>query len=258
MVTAAAGESWHALVRRTLGAGFAGLENLALIPGSVGAAPIQNIGAYGVELAGRLDSLRVFDRLSGTVEQFGPEDCRFGYRTSIFKAEPDRYAVLAVTLRLGRHGQLVLDYPDLGRELHRQGWWDPNPRQVAEAIMGIRQRKLPDPRRWGNIGSFFQNPIVTPVRADHLAHSIPGLVRHIADDGIKLSAAQLIDQCGWKGRRSGPVGVWYRQPLVLVNRGGASAEDFLAVARTIRVAVLRRFGVPLQLEPTVVGDSGIP
>ncbi len=257
LVTAQAGESWHGLVKQTLGMGLFGLENLALIPGSVGAAPIQNIGAYGVELAGRTVSVRVFDRSEGEVKLLPPVGCHFGYRTSIFKSEPERYAVLEVTLCLDRRGRRVLGYPDVGRELRRLGWPKPNPRQVAEVVIRIRRRKLPDPRHWGNVGSFFKNPVVAAGEAERLARSVPGLVRHAAGSGVKLAAAQLIDLCGWKGYRRGAVGVWRRQPLVLVNRGRASADDFLALARTLRESVLQRFRVPLELEPTVVSDSGV-
>ena len=158
LVTAKAGENWHGLVRRALGQGLSGLENLALIPGSVGAAPIQNIGAYGVELAERTDSVKVFDRVAGELKHLSPEQCGFGYRTSVFRSEPERYAVLDVTLRLDPGGRRVLDYPDVDREMHRLGWLDPNPRQVAEVVIRVRRRKLPDPRLWGKRGQLFQEP----------------------------------------------------------------------------------------------------
>lgn len=256
LVTAAAGENWHGLVRRTLGAGLWGLENLALIPGSVGAAPIQNIGAYGVELAERLVSVRVFDREANEERVLASEDCQFGYRTSVFKSCPGRYGILAVTLRLDRSGRRVLDYPDVRREQRRLGWLRPSPRQVAELVIRVRRRKLPDPRRWGNVGSFFKNPLVTREAADRLADAVPGLVRHAAGSRVKLAAAQLIDLCGWKGSRTGAVGVWHRQPLVLVNHGQAPGEDFLALARAIGDSIHDRFRVRLELEPTVVSDSG--
>ena len=255
LVTAAAGESWHGLVRHTLGSGLAGLENLALIPGSVGAAPIQNIGAYGVELAERVVSVRVFDRETNEVGVLSPERCQFGYRTSVFKSNPGRYAVLAVTLRLDQRGRTVLSYPDVVREQRRLGWPRPNPRQVAEIVIRVRRRKLPDPRRWGNVGSFFKNPIVSREAADRLTDSVPGLVRHVAGTRVKLAAAQLIDLCGWKGCRAGAVGVWHRQPLVLVNHGQALGGDFLALARSMRDSIMERFRVRLELEPTVVSDS---
>ena len=256
LVTAKAGENWHGLVKRTLGQGLFGLENLALIPGSVGAAPIQNIGAYGVELAQRTESVRVFDRIEGEVKRLAPEQCRFGYRHRMFKSHPGRYAVLDVTLCLDRSARPVLDYPDVHRELRRLGWPDPSPRQVAEVVVRVRRRKLPDPRLWGNVGSFFKNPVVAADEAERIARSVPGLVRHAFGSGVKLAAAQLIDLCGWKGYRAGAVGVWHRQPLVLVNRGRASGDDFLALARTLRESVLERFRVPLELEPTVISDSG--
>ena len=256
LVTARAGENWHGLVRWTLGRGLFGLENLAFIPGSVGAAPIQNIGAYGVELAGCTVSVRVFDRAEGEVRRLSPERCRFGYRTSVFRSAPERYAILAVTLRLDRRGARVLGYPDVRRELRRQGWPEPNPRQIAEAVIRVRRRKLPDPRVCGNVGSFFKNPVVPADVAERLAASVPGLVRHRFGAGVKLAAAQLIDLCGWKGFYRGSVGVWQRQPLVLVNRGNARADDFLALAQTLRESVLQRFRVPLELEPVVVSDSG--
>ena len=255
LLTVAAGESWHALVRYSLGQGLGGLENLALIPGSVGAAPIQNIGAYGVELSERLIQVRVFDRRRGRVRRLAPSECGFGYRTSLFKAQPDLYVVLGLTLRVGPCNPLVLDYPDVGRELAKAGRAAPTPRQVAEAVIRIRRRKLPDPKRWGNVGSFFKNPIVSQRAADRLGRRQPGLVAHSALGGVKLAAAQLIDLCGWKGRRLGKVGVWRRQPLVLVNLGGGEADDFLALAQRIQASVMRRFAVRLELEPTPVQDG---
>ena len=255
LLTAAAGESWHELVRYSLGQGLGGLENLALIPGSVGAAPIQNIGAYGVELSERLTEVRVFDRRQREACALAPPACRFGYRTSLFKAQPNRYVVLGLTLRLGPGNPLVLDYPDVRRELAQAGRAAPNPRQVAEAVIRIRRRKLPDPRLWGNVGSFFQNPVVAPPEAARLARRQPGLVAHAAAGGVKLAAAQLIELCGWKGRRLGAVGVWRRQPLVLVNFGGGQDADFLALAQRIQASVHQRFGVRLELEPTCVQDS---
>ena len=252
LLTAAAGESWHGVVRYSIGQGWAGLENLALIPGSAGAAPIQNIGAYGVELSERVAAVRVFDRAEKRVRTLEAEDCGFGYRDSLFKADPARFAVLSLTLRLARRMAMLLDYPDVGREWRRQGLTKPTPRQVAEAIIRIRRRKLPDPRHWGNAGSFFKNPIVDPGQAKRLARSEPGLVAHPAGGGMKLAAAQLIDRCGWKGRRWGGVGVWHRQPLVLINLGTASGPDFLALGEQVRRSVRERFGVDLELEPSAI------
>ena len=250
LVTAAAGECWHSLVRYSLGKELGGLENLALIPGSVGAAPIQNIGAYGVELAELLTNVRVYDRFSGRVRALPASACGFGYRTSLFKRDPARYVVLGLSLRLSPRSPLRLDYPDVRLELERLGWRRPTHRQMAEAVIGIRRRKLPNPKRWGNAGSFFKNPVVSARMAERLAARQPQLVRRQVAGGVKLAAAQLIDLCGWKGRRLGRVAVWRRQPLVLVNLGGATGEDFMALGERIRSAVAQRFGVRLELEPS--------
>ncbi|MCZ6656219.1 MAG: UDP-N-acetylmuramate dehydrogenase [Gammaproteobacteria bacterium] len=256
VVTAAAGESWHGLVRYTLGKGWAGLENLALIPGQVGAAPIQNIGAYGVELARRTEAVRVFDRTRAIERVLSPEECEFSYRSSVFRSHPDRYVVLDLSLRLTCSSQPVLEYPDVQTELSRLGWSQPTPSQVAEVIIRIRRRKLPDYRTWGNVGSFFKNPVVTQAAAEALKQAHPKLVMHAHGAAVKLAAAQLIDLCGWKGRREGAVSVWRRQPLVLVNLGGASARDFLRLGDTIRRSVAERFQVSLEMEPTVVSANG--
>lgn len=254
-VTAAAGERWHDLVRFSLGQGLSGIENLALIPGSVGAAPIQNIGAYGCELAERLVSLRALDRNSGRVRVFGPEDCRFGYRDSVFKTEPGAaFIILDVTLELYSRAQPRVDYPDLRQELERLGWRHPTPVQVAEAVIRVRRRKLPDPRVVGNAGSFFKNPVVDAALARRLSSEVAGLGQWpMADGRVKISAAALIDRCGWKGYRRGDVGVWQRQPLVLCNFGSASGQDVLALSEDIRADVRRRFDVDLEREPQVIG-----
>ena len=252
LLTCAAGENWHGVVRYSLGQGWAGLENLALIPGSAGAAPIQNIGAYGVELSERVVEVRVFDRAENRQRALTADACGFGYRNSLFKADPARYAVLSLTLRLARRMPMRFDYPDVERELRRQGVTQLTPRKVAEAVIRVRRRKLPDPRQWGNAGSFFKNPIVDPGQAKRLAQSEPGLVAHPVAGGVKLAAAQLIDRCGWKGRRRGDVGVWHRQPLVLVNLGAADGPDFLALGEQVRRSVRERFGVDLELEPSAI------
>ncbi|HEX7036997.1 MAG TPA: UDP-N-acetylmuramate dehydrogenase [Pseudomonadales bacterium] len=257
LVTAAAGERWHDLVRYTLGQGLAGLENLALIPGSVGAAPIQNIGAYGVELAERFVRLRALDTASGRIHVLHGRDCDFGYRDSVFKrAEAASLVILDVTLCLPRRAEPVTSYPDVALELERLGRTRPQPWDVAEAVIRIRRRKLPDPRRIGNVGSFFKNPVVTVQEAAHVAARLPALNRYpAAGDRVKLSAAQLIDAAGWKGARLGPAAVWRRQPLVLVNTGGATAADVLTLADAIRRDVADRFDVALELEPRVIGED---
>lgn len=256
LVTAAAGERWHDLVRRTLGRGLYGLENLALIPGAVGAAPIQNIGAYGVELSDRFVSLRAMDVDSGSLRTFDRADCRFGYRDSVFKSgEQGRWIIVEVTLALSRRPAPVIDYPDLLLELERLGWQAPSPVRVAEAVIRVRRRKLPDPRWTGNAGSFFKNPVVPADVGRRLAAAHGLTVRAGEGGAAKLSAAQLIDRCGWKGRSAGLAAVWSRQPLVLVNTGAARARDILALAEHVRADVHRRFGVELELEPRVIGQD---
>lgn len=256
-ITARAGERWHDLVRYTLGQGLAGLENLALIPGCVGAAPIQNIGAYGVELAERFVSLRAVDMHTGRIHTFHRGECGFGYRDSRFKSPASAHLVIVdVTLELHRHIEPRLDYPDLRLELQRLAWQRPTATQVAEAVIRIRRRKLPDPRRVGNVGSFFKNPVVSAGQAARLRRSLSGLVEYPrAEGGVKLAAAQLIEACGWKGRTVGPVAVWHRQPLVLCNAGGATGRDVLAVSEDIRRDVAERFGVALELEAQVIGQD---
>ena len=257
LVTAAAGERWHDLVRFVIGQGWGGLENLALIPGSVGAAPIQNIGAYGVELADRMVGLRALELATGVIRRFERADCGFGYRDSYFKqAGRDRYVIIDVTLRVYRTPPLVVDYPDLIGELTAMGCARPAAVDVAEAVVRVRRRKLPDPRQIGNAGSFFKNPVISAAAARALAGREAGLSMHaLEDDGVKLAAAQLIDRCGWKGVRRGSVGVWRRQALVLVNFGGASASELLGLSETIRRDVQARFGVELELEPRVLGQD---
>ena len=254
-VTAGAGEDWHEVVCATLGLGIGGLENLALIPGSVGAAPVQNIGAYGRELKDVLESVTVFDRRSGGLRELTVEDCGFGYRDSAFRrgggASPAPI-IVAVTMILGHRG-LVADYPDVTHELRRSGI-RPSHWAIADVVTRVRRRKLPDPRRVGNVGSFFKNPVVTPGAFDRLRGKL-SIDGYAVGDRIKVSAARLIDAAGWKGVAHGAVQVWPRQPLVLVNHGGATGADVLALARRIRDDVFSKYHVALELEPTVLGKD---
>ena len=254
-VRADAGVDWHALVQWTLAKGLSGLENLALVPGTVGAAPIQNIGAYGVELDQCVDAVEAFDRHARRFVRLGREDCGFSYRDSRFKHETGRWVVTAVELLLSRTPQLRLDYAGIGAELAAMGVDAPTPVQVAEAVCRIRRRKLPDPARTGNAGSFFKNPIVATEVADRLRGKQPALPTFDAGrDGLrKLSAAWLIDACGWKGHRDGDAGVSADHALVLVNHGSATGAQLLALARDIAASVLQRFGVALEPEPRIIG-----
>lgn len=252
VVEARAGEVWHDFVAHCLTQGWPGLENLALIPGTVGAAPVQNIGAYGVELDQRFHSLLAWDLQAGREVEMGPEDCRFAYRDSVFKHdEPGRWLIVAVRFRLPVEWRPVLEYPDLQRHASlRQR--EVLPRQVFDAVCEIRRGKLPDPAVLGNAGSFFKNPVVEAGHYRRLKAEHPGLVAYAQPDGrYKLAAGWLIDQAGWKGRRVGPVGVHERQALVLVNHGGATADDVLGLAGQIKASVDQRFGVVLEQEPVI-------
>lgn len=254
VVEARAGEIWHDFVALCTERGWYGLENLALIPGTVGAAPVQNIGAYGVELEQRFHSLTAWDLREQRLVAMGPGDCRFSYRDSFFKhAQPGRWLILAVRFRLPRPWQPVLRYPDLLSHPTLSRPEKVTPRQVFDAVCEIRRRKLPDPAVLANAGSFFKNPVVTAERYAVLRAQHEGLVAYAQEDGrYKLAAGWLIDRAGWKGRRMGAVGVHERQALVLVNHGGASAVDIEALADAIRTDVTGRYGVLLEQEPVRV------
>jgi len=255
IVEAGAGESWHGFVTETLSQGWEGLENLALIPGTVGAAPVQNIGAYGVELADRFHSLRAWDVCAARMVEMTAEQCRYGYRDSVFKHEPDgRWIIASVRFALPRPWRPVLGYPDLRNYPSLDGSArPPTARDVYDAVCAVRRAKLPDPAALGNAGSFFKNPVVTADVCDALRARFPGLVWYPQPDGrCKLAAGWLIDQCGWKGRRLGRAGVHDRQALVLVNHGGATAADILALAEAVRRDVRARFGIDLEMEPRAV------
>ena len=251
-VCAQAGESWHALVQRTLAQGLGGLENLSLIPGSVGAASIQNIGAYGGELADCFHALQAFDFDSGQVLTLTREACTFAYRDSIFKQElRDRVAIINITVALPKRWQANLRYVELADALAPIS--NPSAIDISEAVMAIRRRKLPDPAVIGNAGSFFKNPVVSAAQRDALLLAYPQLVSYEQANGsVKLAAGWLIDQCGWKGRSLGAAGVHDRQALVLVNRGGATGEELVQLAERIQTDVALRFGVNLEIEPVVV------
>ena len=254
-VAAGAGETWHELVRAALGRGIAGLENLALIPGWVGAAPVQNIGAYGRELSEFVESVEVFDTCRRTVANLPAAACGFGYRDSLFKtAASGRYVILRLNLRL-RASAPVADYVDVATELARLGT-RPTALAVAEAVVRVRRRKLPPPLL-GNVGSFFKNPTLSAAQLDQVRGRIDIAAFPADSDAggarFKVSAARLIDTAGWKGVRRGAVEVWRRQPLVLVNRGGATGRQVLDLGRRIAADVAAKYGVLLELEPAVVG-----
>ena len=255
IVRADAGVQWHAFVLDTLDRGLCGLENLALIPGTVGAAPIQNIGAYGVEVREFVHAVEAFEPATSRWLRLDADACAFGYRDSLFKQDPDRFVVTAVEFALPRQRAPRLDYAGLGDEIAASGITAPTSRQVADAVIAIRRRKLPDPAVLGNAGSFFKNPIVPAGQALALADAHPRLpVFGGGDDATrKLSAAWLIDACGWKGHRDGDAGVAASHALVLVNHGAASGRQLFDLARRIAGSVHERFGIALEPEPRVVG-----
>ncbi|OOG39522.1 UDP-N-acetylenolpyruvoylglucosamine reductase [Rhodanobacter sp. C06] len=253
-IAVAAGERWDDFVRWSLGQGFAGLENLILIPGTVGAAPIQNIGAYGTEVAEFIESVEAWDRKEHRVAQLARVACAFGYRDSLFKHEPGRYIVTAVRFALPRSRELRLDYAGIREELARMGVDKPAPFHVAEAVVRLRTRKLPDPAVIGNAGSFFKNPVVDAAQAEALKREHPELPAWPQADGrSKLSAAWLIEAAGLKGSRDGDAGISNRHALVLVNHGHASGGELWAFAQNVIATVQARFGVRLEPEPVVVG-----
>ena len=253
-VEAGAGENWHDFVRWTLLQGWPGLENLSLIPGTVGAAPIQNIGAYGLEVADRFHALDAVPLYSGSALRLARADCRFGYRDSIFKRELSEHVVItSVTFRLPKRWQPVTRYADVARELAARNLRTPTPLDVSDAVIAIRRRKLPDPAEVGNAGSFFKNPVVDGATLARLAATYPDLPHYPQPDGsFKLAAGWLIERCGWRGRSLGRVGAYEQQALVLVNRGGATGADVQRLADAIRHDVVTRFGVQLDPEPVFV------
>ncbi|HQR48864.1 MAG TPA: UDP-N-acetylmuramate dehydrogenase [Steroidobacteraceae bacterium] len=254
LVRAEAGQGWDALVDWSLAQGLAGLENLALIPGLVGAAPIQNIGAYGAEVGEFITAVEAFDQRLGATARVEHARCGFGYRDSVFKREPDRWIITAIELRLPRSRAPNLGYSGVREELAAMGHDQPTPAQVAQAVRRLRRRKLPDPAVIGNAGSFFKNPVVPAALAEALRAAHPGMPVHPADgDARKLSAAWLIEACGWRGFRDGDAGISAQHSLVLVNHGRASGLQLLDLARRVADSVEQRFGVRLEPEPRIVG-----
>lgn len=248
-----AGENWHHAVLYAASAGYRGIENLALIPGTAGAAPVQNIGAYGVELCDTLISVTALDRETNELVCLDNAACDFSYRDSLFKRSPGRYIITAIRLRLSRDKPLQLGYRDLEDYLGENLSQELDPLTVAEAVMAVRHRKLPDPDILPNVGSFFKNPVVPAEQFHKLQSAHPSIVGYPQDGTVKLAAAWLIDQSGWKGYRNTRVGVHNRQALVLINHSGGTGRDVLELASEIRQSVQERFGVDLEMEPGIVG-----
>ena len=268
IVEAGAGENWHDLVTWTLENGYPGLENLALIPGSVGASPVQNIGAYGIELQDRFESLDAVDMTTGQRFTLNAAQCAFGYRDSVFKHpsnqgfQPgfglaDKALITHVRFALPKNWKPVLGYADIEKKRLQAGTDLPTARQVYDWVCDIRRAKLPDWRVLGNAGSFFKNPTVSAEQCADIIEREPKIVHYVLADGsVKLAAGWLIDACGWKGKHIGNAGVYERQALVLVNRGGqanpVTGGEVMTLAKSIQTSVYERFGIMLAHEPVVV------
>jgi UDP-N-acetylmuramate dehydrogenase len=250
VIEAEAGEPWHPFVQYTLAQGLSGLENLSLIPGTVGAAPMQNIGAYGVEIKDVFVGLTALDRQSGELREFSLQECNFAYRDSLFKQEPGRWLILRVRFILDRAAQLHLEYGPVRQRLTEQGIEHPTASDVSRAICSIRNEKLPDPAVLGNAGSFFKNPLVSAALVAQLKDQYPDLVAYAQPDGqMKLAAGWLIERAGWKGFREADAGVHTLQALVLVNYGSATGLQLLDLAQRIQKDISERFHVELEMEP---------
>ncbi|MBC3376775.1 UDP-N-acetylmuramate dehydrogenase [Pseudomonas sp. SWRI92] len=250
VIEAEAGEPWHPFVQHTLAQGWSGLENLSLIPGTVGAAPMQNIGAYGVEIKDVFAGLTALDRQTGELRDFTLEECDFSYRDSLFKQQAGRWLILRVRFALSRAAHLHLEYGPVRQRLTEQGINQPTPSDVSRAICSIRSEKLPDPAVLGNAGSFFKNPLVPASHVAQLKARYPDLVAYPQPDGqMKIAAGWLIEHAGWKGFRDGDAGVHKLQALVLVNYGNATGLQLLELARRIQKDIAERFQVELEMEP---------
>jgi UDP-N-acetylmuramate dehydrogenase len=253
-IEAGAGEIWNDLVNFCVDRGYAGLENLSLIPGSVGASPIQNIGAYGVELKDVFDSCRAFEIATGTFKIFNKADCHFGYRESIFKTElKGQYIIAAVKIHLSLIPHINLRYGAIEQELENRHITSPTIKDVSQVVSHIRVSKLPDPSTIGNAGSFFKNPVIATEQFYPIQNKFPEIVNYPAGDGyVKLAAGWLIEQCGWKGKVVGNTGTWKNQALVLVNHGNATGEEVYTFSSQIIDSVYTKFGVLLQREVNII------
>ncbi|MBE7177423.1 MAG: UDP-N-acetylmuramate dehydrogenase [Mucilaginibacter polytrichastri] len=253
-VKAGAGEVWHDLVMYCVNQDFAGIENMALIPGSVGASPVQNIGAYGVELEQVFESCRAYHIKSGTFREFSKEDCGFSYRESFFKQEgKGQYIITSVVFRLSKSARINTSYGAISAELEQRNILSPTIKDIAQVVSDIRVAKLPDPSTIGNSGSFFKNPVIDEARFLPLKVQFPDIVHYPAPDNqVKLAAGWLIEQCGWKGKVHGRTGTWKNQALVLVNHGGATGQEVFDLSTRIIDDVQQKFGVSLEREVNMI------
>ncbi len=248
------GTVWHDLVMYAVERGWGGIENLSLVPGSVGAGPMQNIGAYGVELKETFQELEALDIATGEIKKFTNEECRFGYRDSIFKNEAKgKYFILSITLKLSKSPKLRTDYGDVAHILSEKGITIPTIKDVSDTVISIRRSKLPDPKDIGNAGSFFKNPEIDNETFSKLEKQFPDMPYYMMPSGlIKIPAAWMIEQLGWKGKRVGNTGSHTRQALVLVNYGDATGEEIKKLAQDIINSVHEKFGITLSLEVNII------
>lgn len=247
------GENWHEAVMWATENGWGGIENLALIPGTVGATPVQNIGAYGVEIKETIETVGVVDLVTGEEKEFTESECNFGYRDSIFKNEAKgKYFITYIVLKLSKKPALRTDYGAITSQLAEMNVIEPGLADVCDAVIAIRQSKLPDPAVIGNAGSFFKNPIVSQSDFEKLASTYPEIPHFETTEGIKIPAGWLIEQAGWKGKRLGNVGVHDKQALVLVNHGGATGEEVKNLAYAVIDSVKEKFGIQLEPEVTIL------
>jgi len=253
-VKSAAGEIWHDLVLFAIKNNLGGIENLSLIPGSVGAAPMQNIGAYGVEIKDVFHELEAYEIETGKIKKFSLEECNFGYRESVFKHQlKGKFIVISVTLKLTKNPVLNTSYGAINDELQKRGILYPTIKDVSDAVISIRKSKLPDPKEIGNSGSFFKNPVVTKTKFLELKEKFPAIVNYPLDENnVKLAAGWLIENAGWKGKTIGNYGVHKNQALVLVNYGGAKGEDIYNLSEEILQSVKSLYGVELEREVNVI------
>lgn len=253
LVTAGAGEVWDNLVKYCVAKGYAGLENLTLIPGTVGASPIQNIGAYGVEIKDVFESCTAFEIATGQLRTFSKADCEFGYRESVFKGKlKGKYIITSVTYRLSNIPNVQTHYGAINSELDRRGIERPSISDISEVVAAIRVSKLPDPSTIGNAGSFFKNPVISQQAFDELLSRFPDTPHYPAPNGrVKLAAGWLIEQCGFKGLVDGHTGTWKNQALVLVNHGGATGQEVYRFSEKIIETVQEKFGVLLEREVNI-------
>lgn len=254
LVTAESGEDWHRLVTFTVKKGLGGLENLSLIPGTVGAAPMQNIGAYGVELKDVFVSVEVLNRETFEIEIFDKEQCQFGYRESVFKNElKGKYIILSVTFKLTKNAKLNLGYGAIKDTLTEMGIANPTIADVSNAVIAIRLSKLPDPKEIGNAGSFFKNPEIAKTQYESLKAIYEGIPSYpISEETVKVPAGWLIEQAGWKGKRLGDIGVHAKQALVLVNYGAGKGKDIANLSEEIKASIFEKFGIKLNVEVNII------